>query len=142
MTAPTYRRHGTGHVCRMTDQQCPDPRSVPAVVLTASDEDVERLARASAKAAGCDPVTWTAWREAARRMLADLLAPPIPPEPTDLFSLVEDSKGAQWYRSAEQNSVWRPVFRGAENKRYVGTHGDPKSWADLWAERGPLREVK
>lgn len=136
MTAPTYHRYGDRvvradltHGCSIAGTRYDKP-CVPAVVLTASDEDVERLARACAKAAGCDPVTWTTWRESARRMLADLLTPPIPPEPTDRSVRLADKHDYEW--ALRSDGEWASL------------HGTPLAYAyaDLWAERGPLREVE
>lgn len=136
MTAPTYRKHGTGHVCRMTDQQCVDPSAVPAVVLTASEEDVERLARAiaasqEARWGDLDEGTRFSRLTHARAYIAALLAPPVPPEPS-MSDRRLDRDGYEWARSA-QSVHWHVLGD-------IARIGMP--WADLWAERGPLREVE
>jgi hypothetical protein len=57
--------------------------------------------------------------------------PPRPDEPTGLFAQVEDSDGTTWYRSAEQNSVWRKVYVNTDSKRYVGCDSAPRAYAEI-----------
>lgn len=135
MTAPTYRRHPDGSICPLTAEWCVRSEAAPAVVLTASDEDVERLARAiaagqEARWGDLDEGTRFSRLTHARAYIAALLAPPVPPEPS-MSDRRLDRDGYEWARSA-QSVHWHVLGD-------IARIGMP--WADLWAERGPLREV-
>ncbi len=133
MTAPTYHLHPMRGDVHKDDGLCPRVTGVPAVVLTASEEDVERAAIALAAAWKVD---WDKlhgssrdyYRVLVRGQIAALLTPPIPPEPTDLGVRLIDKHGCEWARTSL--GMW------------MSSGEDPTSYADLWSERGPLREVE
>ncbi len=133
MSAPTYHLHEGEMAVHLDSRYCTyDTPRVPAVVLTASDEDVKRLAQAVATLAEAREYDGSSalWDSRARRLIELLLTPPIPPEPTDLAWRGVDAKGVQWARRTDGYFASLGALHAAD------------SWANLWSERGPLREVE
>lgn len=137
MSAPAYHLHPRSGVVYLGECDVPDPddSAVPCVVLTASEEDVERAAIALAAAWKVD---WDKLhgssrdycRVLVRGQIDALLASPVPPEPKDLSWRGVDVSGTEWARRSDGRFV------------SLGSLHAAASWADLWVERGPLREVK